>query len=70
MERFDLLTIQATLNTQVFGRELRYLPSTGSTNDVAKDLAARGTPEGMVVLADEQTAGRGRLEAHRARDPR
>jgi BirA family biotin operon repressor/biotin-[acetyl-CoA-carboxylase] ligase len=61
MERFDLPTIQAALNTQVFGRDLLYLPSTGSTNDVAKDLAAREAPEGMVVLADEQTAGRGRL---------
>jgi BirA family biotin operon repressor/biotin-[acetyl-CoA-carboxylase] ligase len=61
MERFDLPTIQATLNTQAFGRKLLYLPSTGSTNDVAKDLATRGAPEGTVVLADEQTAGRGRL---------
>jgi BirA family biotin operon repressor/biotin-[acetyl-CoA-carboxylase] ligase len=61
MERFDLPTIQATLNTHVFGRELLYLPSTGSTNDVAKDLAAREAPEGTVVLADEQTTGRGRL---------
>jgi len=37
------------------------LPGTTSTNDVAKDLAAQGAPEGTVVVADEQTAGRGRL---------
>lgn len=37
-----------------------YLPSTGSTNDDAKRLADAGEPEGLVVLADEQTAGRGR----------
>jgi BirA family biotin operon repressor/biotin-[acetyl-CoA-carboxylase] ligase len=53
--------IRATLTTEVFGRELVYLPSTGSTNNVAKDLAAQGAPEGTVVLADVQTAGRGRL---------
>ncbi|MFN3761585.1 MAG: biotin--[acetyl-CoA-carboxylase] ligase [Anaerolineae bacterium] len=38
-----------------------HLASTTSTNDVARDLAARGAPEGTVVTADYQTAGRGRL---------
>lgn len=32
----------------------------GSTNDVARALAAEGAPAGTVVLADEQVAGRGR----------
>lgn len=32
----------------------------GSTNDEAKRLAAEGAPEGTLVLADTQTAGRGR----------
>ncbi len=40
---------------------LVHLPRVGSTNDAAKELAAQGAPEGTVVLADEQTAGRGRL---------
>ena len=52
---------QGFLTTQVFGRNLIVLGCTGSTNDVAKGKAAQGAPEGMVVLADEQTAGRGRL---------
>lgn len=34
--------------------------SVGSTLDVAHDLAAAGTPAGTLVLADAQTAGRGR----------
>lgn len=38
-----------------------FLPSTTSTNDVARDLASRGAPEGTVVVADYQTAGRGRM---------
>jgi BirA family biotin operon repressor/biotin-[acetyl-CoA-carboxylase] ligase len=49
------------LSTRLFGRNLISLPSTGSTNDVLKELAARGVPEGTVVVTDEQTAGRGRL---------
>ncbi len=57
----DAEQIRAVLMTQVFGRNLIFLPRTGSTNDVAKDLAAQGAPEGMVVVADEQTAGRGRM---------
>lgn len=32
-----------------------------STNDIVKEKAAAGAPEGTVVLADRQTAGRGRL---------
>lgn len=32
----------------------------GSTNDLARALAARGAPHGTLVTADEQTAGRGR----------
>lgn len=37
------------------------LASTTSTSDVVRDLAARGAPEGTVVVADYQTAGRGRM---------
>jgi BirA family biotin operon repressor/biotin-[acetyl-CoA-carboxylase] ligase len=34
---------------------------TGSTNDDARSLALEGAPEGTVVLAAQQTSGRGRL---------
>jgi BirA family transcriptional regulator, biotin operon repressor / biotin---[acetyl-CoA-carboxylase] ligase len=34
--------------------------STGSVLDVAHELAAAGAPAGLLVLADEQTEGRGR----------
>lgn len=43
------------------GREIIFFPSAGSTNTLAADLAAQGAPEGTVVIADSQTAGRGRL---------
>ena len=42
------------------GATVLYYPVIGSTNDVACGLAAGGDREGVVVLADEQTAGRGR----------
>ena len=43
-----------------FGHPRLHLRRCGSTNDVARALAARGAPHGTVVTADEQTAGRGR----------
>jgi BirA family biotin operon repressor/biotin-[acetyl-CoA-carboxylase] ligase len=61
--------IESALTTRLFGRNLVYLSRTGSTNDVAKDLAAQGAPEGTVVLADEQTAGRGRMGRHWSAPP-
>ncbi len=39
---------------------VRHFPVIGSTNDVAMSLAAAGGAEGAVVIADEQTSGRGR----------
>jgi BirA family transcriptional regulator, biotin operon repressor / biotin---[acetyl-CoA-carboxylase] ligase len=41
-------------------RQVHAFERVGSTNDVLKDLARAGAPEGTVVLAGEQTAGRGR----------
>jgi BirA family biotin operon repressor/biotin-[acetyl-CoA-carboxylase] ligase len=39
---------------------LRVFARLGSTNDLARGLAAAGAPEGTAVLAEEQVAGRGR----------
>jgi BirA family biotin operon repressor/biotin-[acetyl-CoA-carboxylase] ligase len=44
----------------VIGRPRLHLRETGSTNEVARDLAARGAPHGTLVTARTQTAGRGR----------
>jgi len=40
---------------------IRYFPEIGSTNDVALEWAKEGAPEFSLVIADSQTAGRGRL---------
>ena len=45
-----------------FWTELRYLHSTGSTNADVAAAARADSPEGLVIVADEQTAGRGRLD--------
>jgi BirA family transcriptional regulator, biotin operon repressor / biotin---[acetyl-CoA-carboxylase] ligase len=43
-----------------FAQHPRYHATVSSTNDVAARLADAGAPEGTWVIADEQTAGRGR----------
>ena len=45
----------------VLGRDIEWYESLESTNIRAKELAAEKTSEGTIVVADEQTAGRGRL---------
>ncbi len=42
--------------------EIRWLDEVDSTNTYVRDRAHRGAPEGLVVAADFQTAGRGRLD--------
>ena len=42
--------------------DVRYFDTIGSTNDEALAWAANDTPDLSVVIADEQTAGRGRLD--------
>jgi BirA family biotin operon repressor/biotin-[acetyl-CoA-carboxylase] ligase len=53
--------ITTGLKTKFIGKNVLYLPVTNSTMDVAREEAKRGAPEGTVVIAEEQTAGRGRL---------
>lgn len=44
-----------------FGRRVVHFEQTGSTNDEAARLAGLGAEDGTLVIADAQTAGRGRL---------
>ena len=48
------------LQTLVIGREVLAFDATPSTNTILRDHAANDAAEGLVALADEQTAGRGR----------
>ncbi|HTV76610.1 MAG TPA: biotin--[acetyl-CoA-carboxylase] ligase [Candidatus Baltobacteraceae bacterium] len=47
--------------TKVIGRDIRVFEQTTSTNDVIEKLARDGVKEGVVVFAELQTKGRGRL---------
>ncbi len=59
----DIEELQRQLKTQFFGvgDRLLYLPTVDSTNTRAMQLAQERPQEGVVVLTDSQTAGKGRL---------
>ena len=59
----DILTpdmLRQRLKGSAFGKRIYHFFKTDSTNRVALELGHTGEPEGAVVLAEEQTAGRGR----------
>jgi len=56
----DRERILCGLKDRRFWKELIVLESAGSTNDVLCELTESEAPEGTVVIAERQTAGRGR----------
>ncbi len=62
--------LQKGLSTRAFGRKLFVFSEIDSTNVCARTLAEVGNPEGTVVIADYQTAGRGRLGRVWSAEPR
>ncbi len=48
------------LETLIIGQELLGLEQTASTNSLIRERAFAGVAEGLVIVANEQTAGRGR----------
>ena len=64
MDSLDVLfpdQIVASRQGKVIGHTLIYEREVSSTNEVVHSLARLGNPEGIVVLAERQTHGRGRL---------
>jgi len=55
-------SITSNLGTQFIGQRVFYYPSLASTMEAAKQEAQLGAVEGTVVIAGEQTAGRGRIK--------
>ncbi len=62
MSELSAERIKTALQTTWLGQRVVYYPTIGSTNDEAKRLADSGVSEGTLVVADHQTAGRGRLD--------
>src|SRR3984893_15633964 len=59
----DILTpdmLRQRLKGSLFGKRIHHFFRVDSTNRVALELGHAGEPEGAIVLAEEQTAGRGR----------
>lgn len=61
-DRLTATGLQAALVHHPFVTDIIYQPRLSSTNDLAKARATEGAPEGLLVITEEQTAGRGRLE--------
>jgi BirA family biotin operon repressor/biotin-[acetyl-CoA-carboxylase] ligase len=59
--QFTAANLQAALAQHSFITDVDYRPQLGSTNDLAKQRASEGAPEGLLVITDEQTGGRGRM---------
>ncbi|MBD3182427.1 biotin--[acetyl-CoA-carboxylase] ligase [Candidatus Poribacteria bacterium] len=65
MEKLDLMVsdeIKNGLDTNILGNRIYCYSKTSSTNDIATKLAQDGASEGTIVVAENQTKGRGRRE--------
>lgn len=56
----DSERLHSMLPVKGLGEVFHFFESIGSTNDYAKELAQGDVPHGTLIVADEQTAGRGR----------
>jgi BirA family biotin operon repressor/biotin-[acetyl-CoA-carboxylase] ligase len=59
-DKLTPLELRPLLNTHDVGQVLHWYEEIGSTNDRARELAEEGAEHGEVVIAEAQTAGRGR----------
>jgi BirA family biotin operon repressor/biotin-[acetyl-CoA-carboxylase] ligase len=69
-DRLTALELRPLLNTHDVGQVLHCHDELGSTSDLAKELAEEGAAHGEVVVAETQTAGRGRRGRVWASPPR
>jgi len=61
MTNLSPASLRRELRTKLIGQNILYHPVTSSTMDVAKQAVKEEAEEGTIVLADHQTAGRGRF---------
>ncbi len=59
LDRLIASEIQAGLGTAVIGRQITVLEQTDSTNDAILRISTPNSEEGLVLFAEDQTAGRG-----------
>lgn len=61
-QKISANTIQWGLSAEWIGNKIIHRTSVSSTQEVAHQAAKDGAPHGTVVIADEQTNGRGRMQ--------
>lgn len=60
-DKVDMGQLQQFLTTERYGRQVHYYDTVESTQLVAHELVRSGAPDGTVVIAEHQSAGRGRM---------
>ena len=56
----DIKKIKEGISSVIIGQNIYWYPKLESTNDYAMEMAKKGAPEGTIIGADYQTAGKGR----------
>jgi len=52
--------LEKKIQTKIIGKKIVYFPQIHSTNTYAKEIVKKDTTDGIIIVADEQTMGRGR----------
>lgn len=60
-DKVDFGQLKQLLTTKRYGQQVHYFDSVESTQFVAHDLVRQGAPDGTLVIAEHQSAGRGRM---------
>lgn len=60
-DRVDAASIASVLSTARFGQSIHYFDECATTQTIAHELARNGAMDGTVVIAETQTAGKGRM---------
>jgi len=60
-DRLSASEVKRGIHTKTIGKEILIFDEVGSTNDIAMELGAKGGEDGLVVVAESQSHGKGRL---------
>lgn len=61
-DRVDAAKISSYLKTKRFGHTIHYFEEIDSTQRLAHQLAREGAKDGTIIIAEEQTGGKGRMQ--------
>lgn len=62
LDRVDVAKISSYLTTKRFGHNIHYFDEIESTQTMAHQLAREGAQDGTIIIAEAQTAGKGRMQ--------